>query len=469
MISRIARKELTETLRDGRFRLLAAVVLMLAVGSVAAGWKHYHDVQRQHEEARRSTRSQWLNQPAKNPHSAAHYGVYAFKPKSRLSIVDTGIDPYVGVAAWLEAHKQNEFKYRPAQDRTALQRFGDLTAAEGFLVLLPLFIVLVTFNAFSGEREQGTLRQLMSLGVRPHDLLAGKALGVAAALALVLVPATAAGVVGLALTSEFGALGQDLPRAVTLGAVYLVYFATLVAIGLGVSLRARSSRAALLVLLAFWFVNSVVATRAAADVAAALYPTPSAVAFQAALEQDLADQRSVEEKLQQHRQALMRRYNVTSMEAVPVNFSGISLQEGEEHGNEVFDRHFGQLAATYNRQNAIREWAGLVAPMLPARALSMSLAGTDLAHHQSFVTAAESHRRMMQRVLNQDIVEHARPGEVYLAGAELWNRVPDFDYEAPGVGWALGQTRVSLALTIAWLIAALVFAGRATRRLAGVE
>ncbi len=140
-------------------------------------------------------------------------------------MVDTGIDPYVGVAAWLEAHKQNEFKYPRAQDRTALQRFGELTAAEGFLVLLPLFIVLVTFNAFSGEREQGTLRQLLIVGVRPRDLMAGKALGVAMALALVLVPATIVGVAGLMLTAEFGALADDAWRAVTLTAVYLTYFA----------------------------------------------------------------------------------------------------------------------------------------------------------------------------------------------------------------------------------------------------
>ena len=72
---------------------------------------------------------QWLGQTKKNPHSAAHYGVYAFKPKSPLAIVDTGIDPYMGVAVWLEAHKQNEFKYRPAQDRTAVGRFGEMTAA----------------------------------------------------------------------------------------------------------------------------------------------------------------------------------------------------------------------------------------------------------------------------------------------------------------------------------------------------
>jgi ABC-2 type transport system permease protein len=464
MISRIARKELLETLRDGRFRVLAAVVLAVSVASLAAGWKHYRDVQTQHEQARRATRAQWLAQPKKNPHSAAHYGVYAFKPKSRLSMVDTGIDPYVGVAAWLEAHKQNEFKYRPAQDRTALQRFGELTAAEGFLVLLPLFIVLVTFNAFSGEREQGTFRQLLSLGVRPGNLLVGKALGVAGALALVLIPATIAGVIGLGLTSEFGALASDASRAVILGVVYLVYFATLVAIGLGVSLRAKSSRVALIILVAFWFGNSLLAARAASDLAATWYPTPSAVAFQSAMERDLSDQRDVERRLQERRQELMRRYNATTMDAVPVNFSGISLQEGEEHGNEVFDKHFGRLFETYARQNRVQQWAGVVAPLLPMRTLSMSLAGTDFSHHREFVDAAETHRRMMQRVLNGDIADHARPGEVYLAGDELWNRIPDFAYEAPSLSWALGQNTLSLGLMGAWLVAAVVFATTATPR-----
>ena len=38
-----------------------------------------------------------------------------------------GLAAPVGVAAWLEAHKQNEFKYRPAQDRTTVERFGALT------------------------------------------------------------------------------------------------------------------------------------------------------------------------------------------------------------------------------------------------------------------------------------------------------------------------------------------------------
>jgi len=458
VISRIARKELLDTTRDGRFRVLAVLVLAISLTSLAAGWKHYRDVQQQHDEARRATRAQWLGQGQKNPHSAAHYGVYAFKPRYRLSMVDTGVDPFVGVAAWLEAHKQNEFKYRPAQDRTAMQRFGELTAAEGFLVLLPLFIVLVTFSSVSGEREQGTLRQLLSLGVRPRDLALGKAAGIAAALALVLVPATVLGVLCLSLTAEYGSSADDTSRAVLLGLLYLAYFVIFIAVSLGVSARARSSRLALVVLLSFWFVNSLIASRAASDLAAALYPAPSAVEFQAAMEKDLADQKEIQERLERRRQELLRRYNATSLDTVPINFSGISLQEGEEHGNEVFDRHYGRLFEVYDLQNHAYQRAGIVAPLLPMRALSMGLAGTDFAHHRAFVDAAEEYRRRIQRVMNDDIAENTKPGVVYSAGPELWRKVPEFAYEAPGTVWVLEHYRWSLALMAIWLLGSVWFA-----------
>jgi ABC-2 type transport system permease protein len=238
MISRIARKELNELFRDGRYRVLSAVVLGVSVLSFAAGWKQFNDIDRQHRAAQAATRAQWLGQTRKNPHSAAHYGVYAFKPKSQLAVVDTGVDPYMGVAVWLEAHKQNEFKYRPAQDRTAVQRFGELTAAEALQVLFPLFIVLMTFSAFAGEREQGTFRQLLSLGVSRRGLALGKSLGIATALGLVLLPATLLGVAALTLSDQDGVLAGDLSRAGLLALTYLAYFAILIAVSLMVSASA---------------------------------------------------------------------------------------------------------------------------------------------------------------------------------------------------------------------------------------
>jgi ABC-2 type transport system permease protein len=44
--------------------------------------------------------------------------------------------------------------------------FGELTGATVLQLLVPLLIVMLSFDALAGERESGTLRQLMSLGVR---------------------------------------------------------------------------------------------------------------------------------------------------------------------------------------------------------------------------------------------------------------------------------------------------------------
>ncbi len=448
-------------MRDGRFRVLSGIVLAVSLVALLAGWKHYSELSQQHETASASTREQWLNQPEKNPHSAAHYGVYAFKPKSQLAIVDTGIDPYMGVAVWLEAHRQNEFKYRPAQDRTAVQRFGEMTAGEVLQVLLPLFVVLMTFSAFSGEREQGTLRQLLSLGVRRRDLVVGKALGIGAALGLVLVPSVVMGVVAMALSLEGGLLAGDPARAVLLVGVYAAYFAVMIALSLGVSAWARSSRLALVILLSFWFANSLIASRAVADLASALHPTPSAIEFQRAMQADLDDRAPVQQRLDERRAELFREYNVDSVDALPIAFSGISLQEGEEHANIVFDRHYGRLFDLYERQNRVHQIAGVVAPMLAVRSLSMGLAGTDFLQHRDFIRAAEDYRRDIQRILNGDIVRNQKPGQVYLAGRALWEEVPPFEYDAPSTGWVLGAYTTSLLVLAFWMVAGIAWMLRA--------
>jgi ABC-2 type transport system permease protein len=153
------------------------------------------------------------------------------------------------------------------------------------------------------------------------------------------------------------------------------------------------------------------------------------------------------------------------MSAVPVAFQGISLQESENHGNAVFDRHYGRLFDIYAAQNHVYQWAGFMAPMLPMRSLSMALAGTDFPHHREFVRAAEEYRRGMQRVLNGDITQSARPGAAYTAGPELWSKVPEFDYRLPPLGWTLSGSALSLGLLGAWFAASIWFAWRAGLRL----
>ena len=468
MILRIARKEMTEMLRDGRFRVSGAIVFTLLAGALLLGWQNYREVSAQHAAAQKATRDQWLHQGKKNPHSAAHYGIYAFKPKVPLSLVDRGTDPYTGVAVWLEAHKQNEFKYRPAQDATAVQRFGELTGATVLQLLIPLLIVLLAFDAFSGERELGTLRQLLSLGVKQSDLATGKALGVAGALGLLLVPAAAIGAFAMTAASDQGDMAAAIPRMAWMTLSYLLYFGAFVGVSLAVSAWAPSSRSALIILLGFWMFNGLIAPRAASDIAKALRPTPSA--FEFGTKMDLALKNGVDghdpadARMKRLEADLLKKYNVDKIEALPVNFGGVRLQEGENHGNVVFDKAYAELWEIFSRQDAVHRTLAVAAPGLAARSLSMGFAGTDFPQHAHFAKAAEEYRRGLQRVMNDDLIRNASNTGSYFAGDTLWNKVAPFEYTAPDAGWVASRQAPALGILACWCAAAALAALWTARR-----
>lgn len=467
MIGIVARKEMTEMFRDGRFRWSAGITMALLVGALALGWQHYSEVNAQHEAARAATRQNWLHQPTKSPHSAAHYGVYAFKPKMPLSLVDQGVDPYVGVSAWLEAHKQNEFKFKPAQDATALQRLGELTGATVLQLLIPLVIILLTFSAFATEREQGTLRQLLSLGVRRSDLAWGKAVGIAGALGALLIPAVAIGIIALALASDNGSFAASGPRMAMMALSYLLYFGAFIGVSLAVSAWASSSRLALVSLLGFWIFNGLIAPKAVTDISRAVYPTPSALEFAKSIEQDIErgmdGHNPADKRVEDLKARLLKQYNVDSIDKLPVNFAGVRLQEGEEFGNKVFDKRYQALWETFEKQERIHRLASVFAPVLAVRSVSMGLAGTDFPAHANFSRAAEDYRRLINREMNLDIAKNAK-ADVYTRGKDLWEKIPEFRYDAPDLSWVLSRQTLSFAMLALWTLIALAAASLAAKR-----
>lgn len=444
--------------RDGRFRVAGGVVLLLLLTSLALGWQRYADVTEAHRTAIAKEREIWESQGEKSPHSAAHYGVYAFKPTGRLAFFDPGTQAYTGVTVWLEAHRQNQFIYRPARDGSTLQRFGELTASGVLQLMLPLLIILLAFTALAGERESGTLRQLLSLGVSRRNLALGKALGVAAALALLLVPASLLGAAALT-AAEADSSSGGLLRTLFTAVVYLVYFGVFVGVSLAVSARARSARLALIGLLGFWVFVCLIAPRAATDLGKSLYPTPSAQEFSTALAADRQsglDGVDYDDFLEARKTELLAEYGVDTVEQLPINYAGWRLNLSEEYANQFFDLHYSRLWDRFETQDRFRQWIGFVAPLLAVRSLSSALSGTDFGHFRHFAEHAEEYRRKFIIFLNDDMRDHA--GEqnfAYTQDKELWAEMPAFDYATPDARWALsGQAAALSALLCLFLLAA---------------
>ncbi|TVS16380.1 MAG: DUF3526 domain-containing protein [Gammaproteobacteria bacterium] len=463
MIARLVAKELLELRRDGRIWMLLAILGVLAAGAALSTWQQVRTQHAAWHAASAGEQERWLAQDEKHPHSAAHYGVYAFRPPGPLATFDPGLDPYLPVTVWMEAHRQNEALYRPAQDAGSAVRFGRLTPATIVGALLPLLIVLVAAPAISGERERGTLTQLLAQGVAPGRWVLGKGLALATLLAGLLLPlwllVTAVLIVASAPT-------DTLARWLAAGALVALYLGGFLLTCLFVSACSRSVRTALLVLLSVWAVSTLIAPRAVLEWAQWRHPTPSSFEFRQALQADLRDRSELDARLARRAAELLEAHAVDRVEQLPVNFDGFRLQAAEEHDYAVFDAHFGRLHEGYLAQERLLQWFGVLAPYLAFSAASSGLSGTDLLHYRHFADSAEQHRRVMQEMLNEAIYRNPEvDGQRYLAGPELWATVPEFEYSAPSLGRIISGHAPAFAVLTGWLLLPLMGLLRVAPRL----
>ena len=183
------RKECRSIMRDGRFRWTAGALLLALAVSIAVGARIYTRRAEAVAAGASAQREQWLHKTAVNAHVAAHEGTTLFRPLDPLGALDNGIDDFVGLSIYLEPHRRTLFAQVPVETAGRVGRFAELTAAITLQTVVPLLIVLLTFAAFAAEREQGTLRHLMSLGVHPARLAIAKAIGLTLPLLAIVAPA----------------------------------------------------------------------------------------------------------------------------------------------------------------------------------------------------------------------------------------------------------------------------------------
>lgn len=463
MIAKLVAKEWLELRRDGRIWMLLAILALLAAGAVLGAAEQARVQHEAWHAASAGERERWLDQEDKHPHSAAHYGLYAFRPAAPLAFFEPGLHPYLPVTVWLEAHRQNEALYRPAADAGTAGRFGQLTPATIVTALLPLLVVLLAAPAIAGERERGTLRLLLAQGVRPGRWVLGKALALAALLLLLLLPLWLLATVVLV----FAGAGADvLLRWLVTGVVVTLYLAGFLLLCLLVSAASRTVRGALLILLGIWALGTLVAPRVVMEWAEWRHPTPTSLAFRQALSEDLGATAELDAMLAEQTAALLAEHGVERTEDLPVNLDGIRLQAGEEHGYAVFDTHFGRLHDGFLAQESLLQWFGVLAPYLAVTTATSALAGTDLLHYRHFFDSAEQHRRTIQALMNDYITRHPeRDGQRLSAGSELWATVPEFHYEGLRLGRVLASQTPALALLLLWFLLPLLGLFRVAPRL----
>lgn len=454
----VARREVLDVFRDGRFRWAVGLLLCLLVASVVAGMHRAREIRSLRDRAQREERERWLNKGKMLAHPAMHFGFYVYQPYLELSAIDDGIEPYAGAYKLLEAHEQKLFQDRPAADDVPTRRLTDLTPTLCLQVLVPLLIIAMGHATYVGEREAGTWGLVLSSGVRPRDLFLGKALGAAVPLLLVLVPTSVLSAVAMLASSS--TRSDLLIRLVVLLIGYLLYFAGYFFFTLAVSMRAASSRQALLLLFTFWFVTTLMVPLIAADIGSTLYPAPTSLQYAADILKAKAAQHyptasEVEEKL-------LATYHVKSVDQLPVDPQGIHLLWQQAIDDPIYDGALAHLYGIYRKQEHLVQVAGVLAPPLAIQSISMTLAGTDTESHIRFAEYAARYRRKMETTLNEDAAYNLTPGP---RDRTLWEKIPDFAYQPLSSKSEIRRCAFSMVFLAGWAFGALLVLNWSASRL----
>jgi ABC-2 type transport system permease protein len=156
---------------------------------------------------------------------------------------------------------------------------------------------------------------------------------------------------------------------------------------------------------------------------------------------------------------VLERYGVSAIEDLPIDYGAYVLQVSEDLSEPLFDEFYDGLDARYAGQESVVRSVSLFTPTIAASALSRGIAGTDRVHQREFARAAETHRRNMVQLLNEDYMYNAgAAGYSYTADEQLWAKFEEFDYRPPRLSQVAGTYAADLILLLAWIVSSVGFA-----------
>jgi ABC-2 type transport system permease protein len=450
MIRIIFRKELKEIFRTSKIGWLIAGLLVLTALSIYNGYAYYNTHSQLLKESQEVTYQQFISQGNKNPHLGAHFGFYAYKPTADLAMIDNGIEDYTGNSFYLEPHKRGIIKFREVTDATSLKSFGFFNLAYLVQFIFPLFVFLICHNIFSKEWENGTIKMLLSSRAGKFQLYAGKLLACLSVIFLIIAIIVIAALVLLVTGS--GSVRAVLPSFLVFVMGLCVFAVIMTSVAVSVSLLTRSAALSLVILSGFWLTGVFLIPRLSAEISKQVYPATTSIAFDHNTFNEM--QYGVNgEGTKDHRRALLlkrtlEQYHVDSIEQLPVFFIPITIEYFEESDGKVMDRAYSAVEQNQARQDALVRTLALFSPFLAFRDFSMHMTATDMNTHNDFAEKAEAHRRKIGVMVDEFYQHHTE------ATNDFWKTVPQFKYEAPGMGMRLAAAAGAMMVLFCWVLGA---------------
>ncbi|MEL6864072.1 MAG: DUF3526 domain-containing protein [Bacteroidota bacterium] len=436
------------------------VLLAVSVGfffvlvlSVLLGIRQTDKQMQRYEQAQSQLREQWENIDAMNPHGAAHYGTYVFKPSNLLSSLDEGVNRVTGNVLRVEGHVQNEIVHSEASQMQSVSKFGKLKSSLLLQYVLPLLLLFLSFHSISSEKQSGRLKLLVLQGANLTGLVWAKTLSIWS-YGILLLTMT----VGIYALFNWPNINAELiNRTLLFYLSYAIYYFIIVGLTVMFSARWQNPTVALTSMLGIWMLWTIFSPSIFLSSAEKWHELPSRNAFKAAMKEDrskgIDGHNPADERGKTLEKETLEKYGVDSLSQLPINFDGLVMQADEEYGNEVWDKHFGHLREVFAQQKRSYQLAGLVNPFISLQNASMGFSASDHLHHQEFLVQVENYRRVFIKQLND---KHAFGGSKtgdwgWKANNDFYKSVPDYQHEPIALASVFSNYLLDVLLLLAWM------------------
>ena len=289
---------------------------------------------------------------------------------------------------------------------------GRLDLAFIVVAVLPLLLLILTFDVLSRERESGRLSLFLVQGGSVAGLVLARVLSVAAPLALIPIA-----VVLLTAIMQGASPGSTLLWIVTI----LSYTALWSGLATWIAIRFRGTATAALAVLAVWALVVVLLPSGAQFVAQAVHPTPSRVTYLSeARDAEGAARRNVSERAEIY-MAEHPDMAATPDEEVPGFYRSAYLANVDINAKTrpLVEALESQQAA----QRRLVNLAGALSPAIIAQRLFQEASGTGAARSADF-------RKQAREYLNEllDVIGPATVGQSRISLDEA-RAIPPFSHE----------------------------------------
>jgi ABC-type transport system involved in multi-copper enzyme maturation permease subunit len=249
MIFLIARKEFLNNLLTARFIIGFLLCLVLIPFSILLSVSDYRDQSALYRQDRDAA-----DKATKEVYVYSGLRPTVVLPPEPLSVFSRGIRSQLGnrVKIYLGEKPLLTEGKAAVRDNPFLASFFSVDFVDIAAIIFSLLALLFSYDAFSREKESGTLKLQMSNSLGRSTVLAGKVLGILLTLLPILIFCFLLSAVLVLISGNAAFTGLQWGRVALLFGASLIYLAVFVFMGLFISARSRTSVTSLVVCLFIW-------------------------------------------------------------------------------------------------------------------------------------------------------------------------------------------------------------------------